>query len=271
MMKSASERWKRRVGTLHWETTTDDEFVQFSSYMHSTPLDTDVDTPAALEHGTSVAWKLIVMLCGLISMGLVIKRGWHEKERIPTTNRVTVSLLSGCLYNTGATCTTVDKSQDSETCSRNEADDERPDQLTGTPVATDTLPPEASTGNENNVIELARRLETPPVPVADRTEAMATACTSMSKMSSTLGVTVHTFVHDDDKTNKASCWRGRPASIVSRQSIVAAAEDAVNLAQKIQVTQAVFFQHGLDPSLASEWAMRRQASGLSVSTLCLCV
>ena len=45
---------------------------------------------------------------------------------------------------------------------------------------------------------------------------------------------------------------------------VAVVKEAQNVAQSIRVTQAVFEQHGLDASIATEWAMRRQESELSV-------
>lgn len=297
------------MGSLHWDAA-DDEFLHFSSYSTSSsstraPFDIVVDTTiAASEHGTSVTltWGLIIIICGLmISIGLLVRRRWrwHDKKKLPTIKRVQVSLSSGkklpweqrCgerptqrkkkdretimsqLHSTGAALVSVDKLQDSETCStRNEADtNERPDQVT--PVLTDTIPlnynDNFNAGNEKNVIELARQ-ETPPLLVADRAEATATACTRTSMaVSSSLGLT--SFVNlDDDTTNKAFSLRECSASKVSRHSIVAAAEDATDLAQKIRVTQAVFFQHGLDANLASEWAMRRQASDLSVGTHCGC-
>jgi hypothetical protein len=160
------------------------------------------------------------------------------------------------LHSTGAA--SLEK-LNSETYSGNESD-ERPVHVTSLSMDT-PLPKE---NDDSDVVKLDR-LATPPVLVADHSEATFTTCMTVSSScnSSSLGLTLL----DDDSTNKALLFTDRTAPMASHRSIVAAAEDATALAQKICVTQAVFSSHGLDPNLASEWAMRRQESDFSVCTL----
>ena len=269
MRRSVSTRWKRRVGQLHWEA--DDEFIHFSSY--SPPLsDTlSVVETAAAPDGTNVTWgRRLIMICGMVSVALLVGRRLHgkkgtltrrtsslplelrrgkratkrqKKDRQYTTTSIFSSKKSKkCnrgdpvsvakqLHNNGAA--SLDQLS-LETCSGNESD-ERPVQVTS--MLTDTSLPKENSENVSNDVELFR-LATPPVLVTDCSEAIvATSMTvSPSCDSCTLGLTLL----DGDSIHSSLLFTDRTASMESHRSIIATAEDATVLAQKIRVTQAVF-------------------------------
>jgi hypothetical protein len=272
------------VGRLHWET--DDEFSHFSSY--SPPLDTLVAVveTAAAPDGTNVTWvRGLIMIWGMVSVALLVgrrlhgKKGRHgkcatkrkKKDRRDTTNSIfSIKKPKQCdkgdpvaaakqLHNTGAA--SVEKLR-SETCAGNESD-ERTVQVTS--MLTDTSLPKTNGENDNDVVELVHLAKSPTVIVADSSEATDT--TYMTVSASCNPCTLGLPSLDNDSIHKALLFTDRTVSMVSHRSIVATAEDANALAQKIRVTQAVFSSHGLDPNLASEWVMRRQESDLSVCRL----
>jgi hypothetical protein len=79
-----------------------------------------------------------------------------------------------------------------------------------------------------------------------------------------------TVADNNNNNNKSSCSFDSlsflPCKKTEQGTIEPAAlvQDAQIVAQSIRLTQAVFEQHGLDSRIATEWAMRRQESELSV-------
>jgi hypothetical protein len=80
----------------------------------------------------------------------------------------------------------------------------------------------------------------------------------------------HELTVADNNNNRSSCSFDSlsflPCKKTEQGTIEPAAlvQDAQIVAQSIRLTQAVFEQHGLDSRIATEWAMRRQESELSV-------
>jgi hypothetical protein len=97
-------------------------------------------------------------------------------------------------------------------------------------------------------------------PAANKT----TTC-SCPVLSDSLELTVA-----DTNNNKSSCSFNSLSLLPSKkteQGMIKPAtliQDAQIVAQSIRLAQAVFEQHGLDSRIATEWAMRRQESELSV-------
>lgn len=76
--------------------------------------------------------------------------------------------------------------------------------------------------------------------------------------------------NNNNNNNRSSCSFDSLSLLPSKKTEqgtiepAALVQDAQIVAQSIRLTQAVFEQHGLDSRIATEWAMRRQESELSV-------
>ena len=124
--------------------------------------------------------------------------------------------------------------------------------------------PEEAQDSDNTVTEQVDTSITPPPLVADDTFSTATSSASLS---TTCAVSnSHQLAACFDNNNMDAF---RLALSTRSVTTMAAAHDATELARSIRITQAVFSQHGLDPMLATEWAMRRQESERSVCSFCL--
>jgi hypothetical protein len=136
----------------------------------------------------------------------------------------------------------------------------QPDVTIPEPMVTPLL--KSITNCDNAVTEVVDALITPPILVAEDTNAtLESSCTvSDSRQLVTLS---------GNNNNIVNTCATVAISSRSVNMVAAAARDATELAQSIRVTQAVFSQHGLDSTLATEWAMRRQESELSVCGILL--
>jgi hypothetical protein len=120
--------------------------------------------------------------------------------------------------------------------------------LVNTTVNTDTLLPPGLVVEEVGA------------PAANKT----TTC-SCPVLSDSLELTVA-----DNNNNKSSCSFDSLSLLPSKKTEqgmiepAALIQDAQIVALSIRLAQAVFEQHGLDSRIATEWAMRRQESELSV-------
>lgn len=297
------ERWKRRVGQLHW-ALEEDEFVRYSPHAVDVILDESlvIETPLSSSASPHVFlryrchWGVVVL--AIVGMTFVLKR---HKGKIPVPPPIQV-LLSWCHNKRKASEVKETKSSPEK---KRDGDINIDDQVAGSAVMNDrdceggTLAAGSKNCTSNDVTgartctELKRmlqptKLETSnqscaeeyvgltkekialPMLVAEKSETVPESNTLVLSCSNSLmepgTITTDistTSIHQMNALSlKPSPWKVMAAS---------AAHDANNVAQSIRVTQAVFQQHGLDSSLATEWAMRRQESQLSVCNDQLCV
>ena len=113
----------------------------------------------------------------------------------------------------------------------------------------------------NTIVHLDALLPPTLVEEKDTCIPAVNKTTSISVVSDSLELAIP---NDDNSNNNTIYSFASLPLLLSKQTKQNVVKEAQNVAQSIRVTQAVFEQHGLDAGIATEWAMRRQESELSV-------
>jgi hypothetical protein len=294
MSRKVSERWKRRVGSRHW-TEDEDEFVRYIP-----PDDVNDHVFAVLvketEHDPSTtidsSFMQRVLFLGLPSiLAAVLLFVEKRRRKIPTPESaqprrrrkqtradITTAVTTKRCYEIQ-----VDTCDDFELVNQDEGtkadaivvqDDKEVNvsaHCLDSKSDTDfTLPVNELQESHQHatLVNITVNTDTLLLPglVVEEVGALATnKTTSCPVLSDSLELTV-----PDDNNNRSSCSFDSlsllPCKKTEQGTIEPAAlvQDAQIVAQSIRLTQAVFEQHGLDSRIATEWAMRRQESELSV-------
>jgi len=289
MSKVVSERWKRRVGQFHW-ALDEDEFVRYSPPLHDDTAPTRfhdntlvMEAPLLPPKSAHISWMsfcawgiLLVVVSVLIfvimwrrqhKISIFASSWWNRRRNRRASKREakhvheakSIQWEKGRHEVISATKRIHDENEISARVDNNKGDTET-SQQTLLSEQRDELLLEQSRHDR----EWMESTSAPPILVDEiaNTNEPATAVPVSNSLQ------LVPCMHDCSISSINLTTAAATQYLDLNDIVVTAAQDATNVAQSIRVTQAVFEQHGLDSSIATEWAMRRQESELSV---CVCV